>query len=155
MMPTIPPRKKRMFYMTAGVIGLLLLPGLIGPCLPTADINEELARTSRTAIETAREAQRANDSAYLVPGRMRLLAVALGVGLPIAAAVVILLLVSRRRPDETEVGAWVVQNAHRLEGPSQQLLGTERKAALLARPEPSVLSTADDGSRDDEVTIEE
>ncbi|MCY2931087.1 MAG: hypothetical protein NTV86_16685, partial [Planctomycetota bacterium] len=75
--------KNRLVGAAVAVVTVLLLLGLAGTCHNSGpDVNEELARAARVAIETAREAHAENDAAYLLPGRNRLLAVAVGVAVP-------------------------------------------------------------------------
>ena len=83
----------------AGVLLLLALFGVFGQCDSGPTVNEELARGTHAAVEMARTAQEANDAAYIWPARLRLLAVAIGVGIPVTAAVVALLCISRRDPN--------------------------------------------------------
>ena len=87
----------------AGILGLLLLLGLMGTCQPAPDVNTELARATRVAVESAEKARESNDAAYLWPGRLRMLAVALGVAVPIVAAVVLFWIATRRRPCDVEL----------------------------------------------------
>ena len=88
----------------AAVIGLLVVFGLVGTC---NSANDELARTARVAVENSREAMRQNDAAYIWPGRLRILGIALGVTVPVAAAVILAHLAFRHRPEELEVLAEV------------------------------------------------
>ena len=87
----------------AAAAGLALVVGLIGTCSSEPSADPELARATRVAVESAARATRENDAAYVWPGRLRLLAVALGVGIPIGAAVVALYLAGRRTSDEVEI----------------------------------------------------
>ncbi|HOI55488.1 MAG TPA: hypothetical protein PLP01_09590 [Phycisphaerae bacterium] len=78
----------------AGLLLLGLMAGVLWRESPR-ESDPELARAARQAIETAREAQSRNDAAYLAAGRYRLAAVAVGVTVPLVAAVV-LVVVCRR-----------------------------------------------------------
>ncbi len=60
----------------------------LSACRPS-DPNTELARTARGAVELARDAQLADRSAVLWSGRFRLLAIALGVSVPLIVALLI------------------------------------------------------------------
>ena len=90
-------------WVLAGAIGMLIALGLIGPCLRDP-VNDELARSVRTAVESADQAHRDNDAAYLWPGRLRLLTVILGVSVPIMAAVVLAWLAFRGQPGDRRGG---------------------------------------------------
>ena len=57
------------------------------------------------AVAMAEQARADNDSAYLWPSRIRLLVIVVGVGLPIAAVVVLAWIITRRQPDDLEVMA--------------------------------------------------
>ena len=83
----------------AGMLLLLAVLGLLGRCDSGPGVNEELARGTRAAVEMARIAQERNDASYLWPGRLRLVAVALGVGIPVTGAVVVFCCVCRRDLD--------------------------------------------------------
>lgn len=115
--------KNRLVGAIVVVVAVLLVLGLAGTCHNSGpDVNEELARAARVAIETAREAQQENDAAYLLPGRNRLLAVAVGVAVPTAAAVVVLYLSLRHRPETLEEEAE--------EDRQRQLAAVEPRASL-------------------------
>jgi hypothetical protein len=98
------PLPKRNIWL-AGICGVLLLVTLVAVlgshCEP--DVNTELAKTARTAVEMAQEAQRNNDAAYLWPGRMRIITIVIGVSATLAAAVVLVYLLTRHRPDDLDV----------------------------------------------------
>lgn len=98
------------------VLALLIVLGLLGMCSP--DVNNELARTARIAVESARDAQEKNDSTYLWPGRLRMIVVVVGVTFPLAAAVIVLYLVLRHRPEELEVLAELHKYQRQLESKS-------------------------------------
>ena len=73
------------------VVGAIIVSGvavLLSACRPS-DPNVELARTARAAVEMARDAQAADRSAVLWTGRFRLLAIALGVSVPLIVALMI------------------------------------------------------------------
>ena len=73
------------------VVGALMVLGVVvlfSACRPS-DPNVELAITARTAVEMARDAQAADRSAVLWSGRFRLLAIALGVSVPLIVALLI------------------------------------------------------------------
>lgn len=91
---------KKLAWACLGIMTLSVIAGMFGTC---STANSELARTARVAVETSREAMNQNDAAYLWPGRLRLLAVALGVTIPIGAAAVLAALVLGRKPQELEV----------------------------------------------------
>jgi hypothetical protein len=89
--------------LAALVGGILLLVFLCRSC--SADPNAELVAATRAAVELANHAQENNDAAYLWPGRFRLLAVAIGVGVPslVAAALFWLLLRGPRERGKSHV----------------------------------------------------
>ena len=111
----------------AGVL-LLVLMGVVGRCSPEPTVNEELVRTIRVAVESADDARRNNDAAHLWPARFRLLVIVIGVAVPIVAAVVLVYLVTRRRPGDLEVEIALQQYRNRLDGSG---------AASLPQPEDS------------------
>ena len=114
-------------------VALLVLLGLVGTCSQEPSVNEELARSVRVAIESADQARRSNDSAYLSPGRLRLGVIALGVTVPIAAAVVLVYLTTRHRPDETELLTQLEQHGLIVPGrPARQLPSSSRAPELTA-----------------------
>jgi hypothetical protein len=98
----------------AGCILVVVIISLLGPCQSKPDVNQELAQTARTAVEMAREGQQANDAAYLAPGRLRMIAVAVGVAVPILVAVVLVYLTMKHRPDDLELFAEIEVLQHRL-----------------------------------------
>ena len=85
------------------VIVLLVLFGLIGTCNRAPDVNTELARAARTAVESADDARRDSDAAYLWPGRLRMVAICLGVAVPVIAAVVLVWICLRHRPSDLDM----------------------------------------------------
>ena len=85
------------------VIVLLVLFGLAGTCNRAPDVNTELARATRTAVESADDARRDSDAAYLWPGRLRMVAICLGVAVPVIAAVVLVWICLRHRPSDLDV----------------------------------------------------
>ena len=89
--------------LVGGLTAVVILLGLLGTCAPEPAVNTELARTARQAVESATEARRNNDAAYLWPGRLRMIAMALGVGIPIVMAVVLVYLTLKRRPEDLEL----------------------------------------------------
>ena len=89
--------------LVGGLVAVVILLGLLGTCAPETTVNTELARATRQAVESATEARRNNDAAYLWPGRLRMIAMALGVGIPIVMAVVLVYLTLKRRPEDLEL----------------------------------------------------
>ena len=67
-----------------------------GGCGDRKEVNEQLAATAHDALAMAEQAARSNDTAYLLPGQNRLLAVVLGASVPTAGAVLIVVLCLRR-----------------------------------------------------------
>jgi hypothetical protein len=98
----------------AGCVLVAIVMGLLDPCQCRQDVNQELAQTARTAVEMAHDAQQANDAAYLRPGRLRMIAVAVGVAVPIVVAAILVYLVMRRRPDDLELFAEIEVLQNRL-----------------------------------------
>lgn len=98
-------------YLVVGAIMVLGVVVLFSGCRPS-DPNVELAITARTAVELARDAQAADRSAVLWSGRFRLLAIALGVSVPL-----IVVLLIWRTSTQHEVDA-----AEALEAAEQYLL---------------------------------
>ena len=94
---------------------LLVLFGLIGTCNTAPNANTELARATRTAVESAEAARRDNDAAYLWPGRLRMLAICLGVAVPVIAAVVLVWICLRHRPSDLDVIALLDEHRQRVE----------------------------------------
>lgn len=90
--------RQRWLLAIGGIVLVLIVLGLLGTCRQDS-VNEELARTARTAVEMAHEAQRNNDAAYVWPGRLRLIALVVGITLPLAAAVVLVILINRHRQE--------------------------------------------------------
>lgn len=90
-----------------GLLAIILLLGGIGPCHrqapPTPD--EALVKMAGDAVAMAEQARAENDSAYLWPSRTRLLVIVVGVGLPVAAVVVLAWIITRRQPEDLEVMA--------------------------------------------------
>ncbi|MEI7837212.1 MAG: hypothetical protein WCK05_12495 [Planctomycetota bacterium] len=118
--------RDKLVGVAVAVVAVLLLFGMAGTCHNSGpDVNQELAEATRVAVEAAREARAENDAAYMLPGRNRLLAVAIGVAVPTAAVVVVLYLSLRHRPEALEVDAE--------EDRQRQLTGMEPRASL-ARP---------------------
>jgi hypothetical protein len=118
--------RDKLVGVAVAVVAVLLLFGMAGTCHSSGpDVNQELAEATRVAVEAAREARAENDAAYMLPGRNRLLAVAIGVAVPTAAVVVVLYLSLRHRPEALEVDAE--------EDRQRQLTGVAPRASL-ARP---------------------
>lgn len=118
---------RRLLIGLIAAVGVAILLGLIGTC--RSDANSEMAVTARKSIELAQRASENNDSAYLWPGRMRLVALVIGITIPVAAAVAVLYLVLRHRPEELDLLAEV----HRQE----KLLGDPRQILPGQRIDPS------------------
>ena len=85
------------------VVVVLIVFGLLGTCRSGPDVNTELARATRIAVESAEAARRGNDAAYLWPGRLRMLALAVGVAVPVVAAVILVWICLRHRPSDLEL----------------------------------------------------
>ena len=85
------------------VVGAITVFGavLFTACCPS-DPNVELAIAARTAVEMARDAQAADRSAVLWSGRFRLLAIALGVSVPLIVALLIWRTSAQREVDAAE-----------------------------------------------------
>ena len=78
--------------------GLALLVLLLRSCERQPDVNQELARTARVAVEMATRVQQENAGAYLWPGRSRMIAVVLGVAVPTLVAGAAVLVIALHRP---------------------------------------------------------
>ena len=116
-----------------GAMVLLILFGLFGTCSTEPDVNTELARTARTAVESAEAARQNNDAAYLWPGRLRMLAICVGVAVPVIAAVVLVWICLRHRPGDLELIALLEKQRRALEGREvRRLTGGEPSADLSA-----------------------
>ena len=63
----------------------------------------DLARTARESVQLARDAQKRDTSAVLWSGRLRLLALAIGVSAPLIVAYLIHRAVARGAPDSPDV----------------------------------------------------
>jgi hypothetical protein len=88
-------------YLVIGAVVVLGAAVVFSACRPR-DPNLELARTARTAVEMARDAQVADRSAVLWSGRLRLLAVAVGVSVPLVVALLIWRTSTQREVDAAE-----------------------------------------------------
>ena len=84
-----------------GAIMVLAAAVVLSTCRPS-DPNTELAQTARKAVELARDAQLADRSAVLWSGRFRLLAIALGVSVPLIVALLIWRTSTQREIDAAE-----------------------------------------------------
>lgn len=104
---TIEWMKSHWMLMGGGLLAVILLLGVIGPCQrqppPTPD--EQLVKMASQAVAMAEQAQANNDAAYLWPARTRLLVIVVGAGLPIVAVVALAWIITRRQPEELEVMA--------------------------------------------------
>jgi hypothetical protein len=114
----------------AGICGLLVLVMLVASlgthCQPDVDV--ELAKTARTAVEMAQEAQRNNDAAYLWPGRLRIIAIVIGVSVPVAVAGLLVYLMTRHRSDDLDVLIEAYRQRKRLDQDGRSI------GRLTARP---------------------
>ncbi len=117
--------------LAVALVVVLVFAGLVGTCSPEPTADQELARTARTAIESAERARRENDAAYLWPARLRLVAIVVGVSVPIVAAVVLVYLVTRHRPDETELLTQLERHGLILPGQSPRQLASSRSPPEL------------------------
>ena len=87
------------------VIALVLVGGLFllfTVCAPT-NPNTELARTAREAVEMAREADSSMTAAVLWSGRFRLLAIVLGVSVPMVVVYLIWRSSTAAEPDAIDI----------------------------------------------------
>ena len=119
--------------LAVALVIVLVLAGLVGTCTPEPTADQELARTARVAVESAERARRDSDASYLWPARMRMVVIVVGVSVPIAAAVVLVYLTTRHRPDETELLTQLER--HGLIGtgrPARQLPSSSRAPELTA-----------------------
>jgi len=85
-------------YVVAGVIVGLM----IGSC-PGTGTDADLARTARDAVELAREAQDRDQSAVLWTGRFRLVALIIGVTVPLIIAYLLWRASHTGEPDAAEI----------------------------------------------------
>lgn len=123
-------------YLVVGAIMVLGAAVLFTACRPS-DPNVELAITARTAVEMARDAQAADRSAVLWSGRFRLLAIALGVSVPLIVALLIWRTSTQREVDAAE--ALEAAEQYLLPGPS----APPRKHLPLTPTEALPAETAD------------
>ena len=114
------------------VIVLLVLFGLIGTCNRAPDVNTELARATRTAVESADDARRDSDAAYLWPGRLRMVAICLGVAVPVIAAVVLVWICLRHRPSDLDMIALLDEHCHTIEVRQPRGLPDSRSSSDLS-----------------------
>ncbi len=133
-------------FLAAALAVLLLLAWLVERPSSEPDANEELARTARTAVEAADRAQRENDAAYLWPGRLRLAVIAIGVGVPIMAAVLLVHLVTRQRPEDAELLEQLEQRG---------LVLRDRSSRSLAGPDSSPELAADGTEANEPTSVEQ
>ena len=75
----------------------------VSSCMNREDVNDQLAQTTRAAIDSAERSRRVSDAAHLAPARWRLLAIALGTGTPLAVATITLWIVTRSTAVDLEV----------------------------------------------------
>jgi len=118
------------------VVVLLIVFGLLGTCRSGPDVNTELARATRVAVESAEAAHRNNDAAYLWPGRLRMLALAVGVTVPVVAAVVLVWICLRHRPSDLELSGYLDRQCRALGLPEARILPGDRSQADLPAPNP-------------------
>ena len=125
-----------------GAVVLLLVVLLVNP-RREPDVNSRLAETARRAVESADEAHRRNDFAHLVHGRYRILALALGVTVPVIAAVVFAWLLLRRAPADGEMLAQLQKCRRGLESrrPPDLLDAASEAASAPAQVEGTSQST--------------
>lgn len=121
----------------AWLVAALVLAGAVvswvGFCRPI-DPNAELAKTTREAVGLARDAQSSVESAALWRGRFTLLAVALGVSVPLIAAVYIWRWSAGGPLDAAEL----------LDGIERHVLGLDGRGRL---PDGSAVDPAEAGGR--------
>lgn len=117
------------------VIVLLVLFGLVGTCSRTPDVNTELARATRTAVESAEAARQDNDAAYLWPGRLRMLVICLGAAVPVIAAVVLVWICLRHRPSDLDVIALLDEHHRAMEARQARGLPDSRSSLGLSLPQ--------------------
>ncbi|MFQ5492229.1 MAG: hypothetical protein ACE5GE_16055 [Phycisphaerae bacterium] len=91
-----PPGLIHILVIAAGIVLLSLL------CRP-ADPNTELAKTAREAVEMARDSESAVTSAVLWTDRFRLLAIVIGMSVPVVVVYLISRSSSQAEPDTTEI----------------------------------------------------
>ena len=133
MMKHFRSKSQALSTVVGGAMVLLILFGLFGTCRTEPDVNTELARTARTAVESAEAARRDNDAAYLWPGRLRMLTICVGVAVPVIAAVVLVWICLRHRPGDLELIALLEKQRRALEGREvRRLTGGEPSADLSA-----------------------
>ncbi len=89
-------------------------------CRP-AHPNAELARTTREAVQLARDAQTSGESAALWAGRFRLLAIVVGASAPLVVAYLVWRASARSELDPAEVIEAIEQ--HRLLAPVENAAG--------------------------------
>ncbi len=131
-------------------IVLLLLFGLGGTCSTEPEVNTELARTTRTAVDAAEAARRDSDAAYLWPGRYRMLAIGVGLAAPMVAAVVLVWICLRQRPSDLDLVACLDEQRRAMEARDvRRLPGTESGSYLglpvASRRQTKLLATDDTG----------
>jgi hypothetical protein len=103
--------------------GVLVTLALVG--CPRDGPNSELARTAREAVELAHDAQADDRSAVLWAGRFRVLAVVLGIGIPLVVAAYIWRSSAKGEIDPAEVIERVEQYAlDRARPPQEPMLPT-------------------------------
>ena len=118
------------------VVLVLILFGLLGTCRSEPEVNTELARATRIAVESAEAARRDNDAAYLWPGRLRMLALAVGVAVPVVAAVILVWICLRHRPSDLELAGHLDRQCRALGLPEARNLPDDRSQADLPAPNP-------------------
>ena len=128
--------RKHWAVLAIALVCALVLLGLAGTCAQEPSVNEDLARSVRVAVESADVARRENDASYIWPGRLRLAVIAVGVSVPIVAAVVLTYLVTRRRPEDLELLTQLARHGLILPGRSDPQLGSSDSPPELMAGEP-------------------
>ncbi len=133
----------------AGVLLVAICFGLAGSCRDEpAAVDSELVRLARESVATAREAHRQSDQAYLLPGRLRIVAICLTVAATLALVAIVAWLLLRRAPDDADVLLQVDWIRKRLGTPGSALEQQEHEGLPSTAPISTI--TQDDSGRDDD-----
>ena len=125
-----PTESSTILTAAALIAGTLLLLLLV--CRPT-DPDTELARTAREAVQLAREAGSSDESAVLWTGRFRLVAIVVGVSVPLVVALLIWRASAHSDLDPTEI----IEAAERFALPGQAPASQEHLATRSQDPLPA------------------
>ena len=95
--------KSPLVYMIVGILGSLAVLWALGAVIRTRDPNIELARTAREAMQIAEDAHRSAQAVRRTSSIVRILALVVGVTVPLIVALLVYVLQQRSEPRPEEV----------------------------------------------------